>query len=55
VTNDEDNIEFIVTIRCKVCGEIYSLGQPLSFDEATDTVEKFTGEHLHRNVNPWVI
>lgn len=54
MTNEDDNVEFIVTIRCKVCGEVFSLGQPLTFEEATQSVNSFTEAHLHRNVNPWV-
>ena len=40
MTNDEDNIEFIVTIRCKICGEPYTgTFNTLSINELNGTSE----------------
>jgi len=49
------NIEYVVTAHCKICGEVVSLGIPLSFEEATDAVARFKEEHQHQNPGPWVI
>lgn len=54
------NVETIVTIHCKECGETLSLGSPLGFEEARLIVENFNEQHQHpepnpSNTNPWVI
>lgn len=50
------NMEYIVTVRCKICGDIVSLSVPLTFIEATDAVSRFNESHAHEpkaNPNPW--
>ena len=49
-----DNVEFIVTLRCKVCGDIISLAIPLDFEKATEGIQKFTEDHEH-NKGPWIV
>lgn len=49
-----DKIEFIVTLRCKNCGEIISLELPLVFEKAQQSIQEFTQKHEHSS-NPWVI
>ncbi len=57
------NVETIVTIHCKTCGDIVSLGVPLTFEEATKIVDQFNLDHQHKNfkptnptnTNPWII
>jgi len=49
-----DNVEFIVTLRCKVCGDIISLAIPLDFDEATQGISDFGDSHEHNN-GPWKV
>jgi len=49
------NIEYVVTAHCKICGDVVSLGIPLSFEEATDAIARFKEEHQHQNPGPWII
>lgn len=51
----KSNIEYIVTVHCKVCGDIVSLSIPLSFSEAADAVDRFNEEHQHKRPNPWEV
>jgi hypothetical protein len=59
ITNEmeKSNIEYIVTVHCKVCKDIVSLSIPLSFLEAADAVDRFHEEHQHleKRPNPWEI
>lgn len=48
-----NNIEYIVTIHCKYCGEITSLDLPLIFEQAQKTIQDFNEEHDHPN--PWMV
>jgi hypothetical protein len=48
----DENIEFIVTVRCKLCGHIASLEIPLTFEKAQKAIQEFTKEHRH-SVDPW--
>jgi hypothetical protein len=45
-----ENIEFIITLRCKVCGEIISLELPLQFQQAKEAIEEFQNQHEHELV-----
>jgi len=49
------DIEFVVTIRCKICGDIVSLSVPLSFNDAVAAIDEFEDEHKHARPNPWQI
>jgi len=49
----EENIEFIVTLRCKQCNEITSLEIPLVYEKAQKTIQDFVQEHAHKD--PWTI
>jgi hypothetical protein len=48
-------IEFIITLRCKTCGDIASLEIPINFADASTAIQKFKDEHEHPTPNPWVI
>lgn len=48
-----DNIEFIVTLRCKHCGEITSLEIPLVYENAQKAIQDFIG--IHKHPDPWTI
>jgi len=43
----DDNIEFVVTLRCKVCGEIISLQLPFKYEQAKEAIEEFQNNHQH--------
>ena len=49
------NLEFIITLRCKECGDITSLKVPLNFEEAIALVDEFKEKHLHDAPGPWII
>lgn len=49
-----NHIEFIVTLRCKSCGDIVSLELPLTFEKAQESIKEFTEKHEHSS-NPWII
>ena len=50
------NIELIVTVRCKVCGEIISVNAELESDNGKDnaksSISKFAEDHRH---TPWIV
>lgn len=51
-----DNVEFIITVRCKRCGDIISLSATMDSDkektEAREQIDKFATDHKHL---PWVV
>lgn len=49
-----NHIEFIVTLRCKSCGDIISLDLPLTFEKAQQAIKEFTEKHEHSS-NPWIV
>jgi len=53
-----NNIEIVATLRCKICGDIVSLGVPLVFEKATEDIREFKEKHKHpteTNQSPWMI
>jgi len=48
----QPNVEFIVTLRCKVCGTIVSLEVPLDFEKSKKKLQAFLEKHAHRE--PWI-
>jgi hypothetical protein len=49
------NIEYIVILRCKKCGDVLSLGFPYSYDEISKAIHKFYLQHQHNGDGPWVV
>jgi len=47
------NIEFVITIRCKICGDITSISVMLQYEEAVSAIEKFKEDHKH--LTPWIV
>jgi len=51
-----DNVEFIITVRCKRCGDIMSVKATMDSDtekgEARTAIDNFAADHKH---SPWVV
>lgn len=47
----DDNIEYVVTIRCKHCGDIVSIELPKIYEKAQEIIKNFRDNHEHPN--PW--
>ena len=51
-----EHIEFIITLRCKICGDMVSLQVGLVYPESSKQVKDFSDHHEHNdNTDPWVI
>jgi len=49
------HIEFVVTLHCKMCGDIRSLQFQLTKGEAAQQINEYIKQHDHTKIDPWVI
>jgi len=48
------HIEFVVTLHCKVCGDVSSLSIRLSHGEASEKLNDYIDDHRHE-AGMWVV
>jgi hypothetical protein len=48
------HIEFVVTLHCKICGDVSSLQITLSHNEASEKLSEYIATHRHE-AGMWVV